>query len=305
MKSYYRILLGKGHQYVDQCLRDGFVGADYKIAQDLSPNLPDDWRTFNKAFIPVYLAAHPDKTRVSAGIGCGALWTLAKGVLQGDLVLSPNGSGVYHVGEVCGPYQYAAGQILPHRRQVRWRDRHIDRTAMSDALKRSSGGPLTIVNVSGHAEEIERLVGGVATPQADPTIEDPVAFALEKHLEDFLVQNWAKTQLGKDYDIFVEDGEIVGQQYETDTGPIDILAQRKDKKELLVLELKRGRASDVVVGQVLRYMGYAQEELAEEGQAVRGVIIALEDDQRLRRALAAVPNIDFFRYLVSFTLQKA
>ena len=71
-----------------------------------------------------------------------------------------------------------------------------------------------------------------------------------------------------------------------------------------MVELKKGRASDVVVGQVLRYMGYVQEELAEEGQTVQGVIIALEDDQRIRRALAVVPNIVFYRYQVSFKLVK-
>jgi restriction system protein len=83
-----------------------------------------------------------------------------------------------------------------------------------------------------------------------------------------------------------------------------VLAIRKDKKELLVLELKKGRASDVVVGQVLRYMGYVFQELAERGQTVKGVIIALEDDQRIRRALAAAPNIAFYRYQISFKLLK-
>jgi restriction system protein len=75
---------------------------------------------------------------------------------------------------------------------------------------------------------------------------------MEKHLEDFLVQNWTQTDLGKEYDIYEEDGERVGQQYRTDTGPLDILAISKDKKSLLVVELKKGRASDVVMGQTLR-----------------------------------------------------
>lgn len=127
---------------------------------------------------------------------------------------------------------------------------------------------------------------------------------MEKHLEDFLVQNWTQTELGKEFDIYDEDGEMVGQQYPTDTGPVDILAISKDKKRLLVVELKKSRASDAVVGQVLRYMGYVQEELAEEEQAVTGVIIALEDDQRIRRALAIVPSISFYRYQVSFKLLK-
>ena len=83
-------------------------------------------------------------------------------------------------------------------------------------------------------------------------MEDASAFALEKHLEDFLVENWSQTELGKEFDIFEEEGERVGQQYPTDTGPLDILAVSKDKKRLLVVELKKGRASDAVVGQALR-----------------------------------------------------
>ena len=79
-------------------------------------------------------------------------------------------------------------------------------------------------------------------------IEESSIFALEKHLEDFLVKNWHHTELGKLYDIYEEDGEIVGQQYPSDTGPIDILAICKDKKAILVVELKKGRVSDVVIG---------------------------------------------------------
>jgi restriction system protein len=47
------------------------------------------------------------------------------------------------------------------------------------------------------------------------------------------------------------------------------------------------------------------QELAEEGQCIKGVIIALEDDQRIRRALVAAPNVTFYRYQISFKLLKA
>jgi restriction system protein len=122
---------------------------------------------------------------------------------------------------------------------------------------------------------------------------------MEKHLEDFLVQTWSQIELGKEYNIYEEDGERVRQLYATDIGPLDILAISKDKKSLLAVELKKGRASDAVVCQVLRYMCYVQEELAEEGQTVFGAIIALEDDQRIRRALKIVPTISFYRYQIS------
>jgi restriction system protein len=178
---------------------------------------------------------------------------------------------------------------------------------MSEVLQNSAESIGTISNVTKHLEEIQQLVAGVPAPtlvSSDETIEDPLAFAMEKHPEDFLVQNWSQTELGEEYDIFEEDDERVGQQYPTDTGPIDILAVSKDGTSLLVVELKKGRASDAVVGQILRYMGFVQEELAEEGQSVKGVIVALDDDQRIRRALAITPSIDFYRYQVRFSLVK-
>ena len=145
---------------------------------------------------------------------------------------------------------------------------------------------------------------GSSIISTDETIEDPNIFALESHLEDFLVQNWHHTELSKHYDIFEEDGEKVGQQYPTDTGQIDILAISKDKKELLVIELKRGRASAVVVGQIQQYMGYVKEVLLEKGQKLRGAIIAFEDDVKISRALSVAPNIDFYTYKISFKLEK-
>jgi restriction system protein len=85
---------------------------------------------------------------------------------------------------------------------------------------------------------------------------------------------------------------------------MDILAVSKDRKRLLVVELKKGRAGDAVVGQTLRYMGFVKEELAETEQTVVGVIIAMDDDHRLRRALSMTPNISFYKYQLSFKLVK-
>ena len=178
---------------------------------------------------------------------------------------------------------------------------------MSDALKGSTGSIGTVSNITKHAAEIETLMGGVALPKliaTDAFVEDPASFALEEHLEEFLVKNWPHTEFGKDYDIYEVDGEKA-QQFQTDTGPLDILAISKDGKRLLVLELKKGKASDLVVGQTLRYMSYVKDELAESGQEVFGAIVAHEDDSKIRRALAMTPSISFYRYQVSFKLVRA
>lgn len=310
MKNYYRIMLGPRSAHATLGHEQGFIGADYEINQDVSADLTDNWRDFNQKYRPIFLAGHPDKKMIGAGLACGALWTVAKGIQKGDVVLCPNGAGAYYVGEVASDYFYVPGQPLPHRRSVNWLTQTIQREDMSEALRNSTGSIGTVSTITPHAAEIEKLLGAnvQATPSiiaTDPEVEDAAAFAMEKHLEDFLVKNWAQTELGKDYDIYTEDGEPVGQQYPTDTGPMDLLAIKKDKSELLVVELKKGKASDVVVGQVLRYMGFVKEDLAEPHQTVGGVIIALEDDLRIRRALAVTPSIQFFRYQISFKLMKS
>jgi len=184
----------------------------------------------------------------------------------------------------------------------------IFRDDMTNELKRTTGAAGTVIDTTGYANELEVLIGNQPKEtifSTDQTVEDPSVFALEKHLEDFLCANWGQTKLGKNYDIYSEEGELVGQQYPSDTGPIDILAISKDEKELLVVELKKGRASDSVVGQIQRYMGYVKAELTEPDQTVKGVIIALEDDKKIQRALSVTTNIDFYRYKVSFELFKA
>jgi len=307
MKTYYRLMLGAKSKYADECFKGNFIGIDFGIHQDLSGRFHDTWREFNKEFIPVYLEKHPDKTKVTAGLACATIWVVSKYLKMGDIVICPNGSGSYMVGEIASDYSYHDGQVLPHRRAVKWYPNLIERSTMSDALRNSTGAIGTYCDITKYAEEIEMLIGGTRPPtiiSTDETIEDPSVFALEKYLEEFLVHNWKHTELGKHYDIYEEEGELVGEQYPTDTGPIDILAISKDKKALLVVELKKGRASDNVIGQIQRYMGYVKEELAEDNQQVKGIIIALEDDLRIKRALSVTNNIEFYRYQVSFKLYK-
>jgi|TARA_B100000959_G_C14851431_1_gene570274 RecB family endonuclease NucS len=127
-------------------------------------------------------------------------------------------------------------------------------------------------------------------------------FVLEKHLEDFIVQNWSTTSLNEKYNIYEVNGKK--QQIPTRSGPLDILALKKDKSEFLIIELKKGRASDEVVGQLKRYMGFVKKEIAKNNEEVKGMIIALEDDLNLQDALYASPDIEFLRYELSFKLKK-
>lgn len=129
-------------------------------------------------------------------------------------------------------------------------------------------------------------------------------FYMEKQLEDFIIYNWSNTELGKQYDLIIEEGVPKSQQYRTDIGPIDILAVDKETKDYVVIELKRNQTSDDTVGQLTRYMGWVKENLCSSGNGVRGVIIAGKYDQKLDYALRMVPDVDVFIYEVDFTLKE-
>lgn len=300
-------MLGRQSAFAKEAQEGNFVGVGWLEDINLTNKFPENWRDFNREFIPKFLERNPDKTRVAAGLACAMLHTIAKGIQNGDVVLCPDGEGNYYVGEVTSDYFYQKGSNLPHRRRVQWYQNNISRDDMSEMLRNSTGAISTLINVTQHANEVEKLMSGnkpSVITTTDDTIEDPSTFALEKHLEDFLIQNWKHTELGKHYNIYEEDGEQIGRQYPADSDYIDILAISKDKKELLVIELKKGRASYPVVGQILNYIGYVKNELAEKDQKVKGVIIALEEDVRMTRALSATNDIDFYTYKIHFELEK-
>lgn len=127
-------------------------------------------------------------------------------------------------------------------------------------------------------------------------------FYMEKQLEDFLVHNWEKTELGKKYELIVEDGELVSQQYRTDIGNIDILAKDKASKSFVVIELKKNQTSDDTIGQLTRYMGWVKRHKGDNN--VMGVIIAGQHDRKLEYALKMVPNAKVYLYEVNFKLSE-
>lgn len=306
-KEYRRIMLGKKSANAEDAIKGGFICAGFLFGIDLTNRFTENWRDTRSEMVALWKDQNPGKSKVAAGLAIGMLHTICKGAKVGEIVMSPTPDGVYHFGEITGDYYYDADYELPHKRPVHWFDVTVHRSELSLELQNSVGSIGTVSTVTKHAAEIEAIIGKQQAPKlvsTDETIEDPSVFALEKHLEDFLVANWSQTPLGKTHDIFTEEGQIIGQQYPSDTGPIDILAISKDGKELLVVELKKGRASDSVVGQIQRYMGFVLSELAEEHQSVRGVIIALEQDKRIKQALKVTPNIEFYRYEVSFDLKK-
>ena len=135
------------------------------------------------------------------------------------------------------------------------------------------------------------------------TLEQSSEFVLEAHLEEFLVGNWKSIDWGRPLEIWNgPDGES-GHQLVTSVGRLDFLCSDRLTDALIVVELKRGRPSDKVVGQVARYIGYVRTHLAKPGQPVEGLIIAHDADDPLCYAVAAFPGLRLMTYEVTFQLK--
>ena len=131
------------------------------------------------------------------------------------------------------------------------------------------------------------------------------SFALERHLHDYLYDNWESLSLAAQWDIYARPGEPeAGYEFATPIGRIDLLARHRTQPRWLVIELKRQASSDQVVGQVLRYIGWVKAHMAEAGDKVEGLIVAREGDHRLHYAVSAVPNLTFMSYEVQFHLKS-
>lgn len=126
-------------------------------------------------------------------------------------------------------------------------------------------------------------------------------FALEAHLEEFLFNNWAQIDFGEKLRLY-SDGEQSGRQYPAETWSIDFLCQ-DENNDYVVIELKRGKTSDATVGQILRYVAWVKQNMAENDQKVRGIIIAHEIDNALKYAVSGLPHVRVMTYRVDFRLE--
>ena len=127
-------------------------------------------------------------------------------------------------------------------------------------------------------------------------------FYLEKQLEDFIIENWDRTEFGKKYDLIEEEGRVISQQYPTSIGRIDILATDKKTKNYVVIELKKNQTSDDTIGQLSRYMGWVKKELKDDN--VKGIIVAGKFDEKLKYAKTMLPNSEAFLYEVDFKIKE-
>jgi hypothetical protein len=125
------------------------------------------------------------------------------------------------------------------------------------------------------------------------------AFAFERDLRNYLSKNLGVVEPGL---TLYKDEEFEGIEFPVGGRFIDILAVSKTG-DFVVIELKVSRGHEKTIGQLLRYMGWVQKNLAA-GKSVRGVIVASDITEDLKLAASQIRNVRLFEYELSFKLRS-
>ena len=260
-------------------------------------------------------AAYSDKPPQTKGLIANMLWGFYHEISPGDLVIARRGrktlagigkvvhAGVWSPGK--NPFLASPDYSHPNFLEVDWQPQPRNKVFPTLVFPMHT---LTEISEVQYHNLLEGKIEGTGilpiTSEPAEGIEDQNAFVLEKYLEDFIVSNFETIFKGA-LEIYEDAAGNDGQQYATDIGPIDILAVEPKSNSFVVIELKKGRPSDQVIGQILRYMGWAKKNLCKAGQAVKGLVICRDPDEKLTYALSMTNNIDVRYYSVSFKLREA
>lgn len=140
-------------------------------------------------------------------------------------------------------------------------------------------------------------------PQICQDDDDEQEFAYENDLQQFLAKNLELIEPGLRLYKDEDNDEMTGLEFPAGDRFIDILTLDK-QGNYVVVELKVSKGYDRVVGQLLRYMAWIKQNLANENQIVRGVIIAREITDDLIMATSLVPGVSLLEYKLKVTLHK-
>lgn len=119
---------------------------------------------------------------------------------------------------------------------------------------------------------------------------EEITFGLERDMQKALRANIAQLEPGL---TIIDEGK----EKTTEAGRIDITA-KDEQGNIVVIELKAGKATPDVIAQILSYMG----ALGETGDGkIRGLLVAGDFHKRVILASRATPNLQLKKYSFQFS----
>jgi len=220
---------------------------------------------------------------------------------KGDKVLIYGRKSILAIGEIIGDYYYKEEEseeyryLYYHRRDVKWLrilDPPLEIESLSDELEKKLMRARTIIELS--ADEWREVEEAISERPPEERMEEreelSLPVAMEKTLQEYLAQNPSIIGPGL---------KLIKREFPTDVGNIDLLF-KDEQGNFVVVETKKGRESDRVIGQILRYIGWMKKNTDSK---VRGIIVTHSSDPRLEYAIEAVkPLVELKFYKIKFEI---
>jgi hypothetical protein len=149
-----------------------------------------------------------------------------------------------------------------------------------------------------------QLTLGLMEWQQTPNVNGPVrkrrqADGVSSGITEGIYERDIESLIAERLDLLESGLQLVGRQYSTPVGRIDLLC--KDRcGNLVVVELKSfGAKTSEIVDQITRYMGWIRTHIALPRQVVRGIIVVGHVDKNLGYAIVPIPNLEIRTFQVT------
>jgi hypothetical protein len=149
-----------------------------------------------------------------------------------------------------------------------------------------------------------QLTLGLMEWQQTPNVNGPMrkkrqTDGLSSGITEGIYERDIESLIAERLDLLESGLQLVGRQYSTPVGRIDLLC--KDMRgNFVVVELKSfGAKTGEIVDQITRYMGWIRTHLASPHQIVRGIIVVGHVDENLGYAIVPIPNLEIRTFEVT------
>jgi len=159
--NFWVIRLGDGGEYAETCKSKGYAAVGWNELGDLTwlknASETEGFEKLRKLYEKKW-----GKEASHVGIGTSQVYRFIREIRKDDIVSSPTAKRTILIGTITSDYYHEKKKdncYYRQRRKVRW-IREVLRDNMSEPLRNSLGGHITVYKLRGHDQEIEALIKG-------------------------------------------------------------------------------------------------------------------------------------------------
>lgn len=185
-----------------ELLEDNYIAIGWKEMGDLSNLVPT-----RESYYQKYNIAYPDAKKMSVYNSAGQIYRFINEAKIGDYVVFPSKfDRKVNIGIIESDYYYDNSEKeYPHKRNVKWIFKGIDRDKYSQGAKFELGSFLSFFKINKYKNEHEAIILGKSNIKQDQEEEQISIEAIEESTKDYILKELSKHYKGYDFELVVSE----------------------------------------------------------------------------------------------------